>query len=403
MQICFFDTEKTHRFRPLTLTRPLDDLRVGILTIREKWQAFLKPDITARLVPDYLTELFPKGEINKKESCFWINPHVLPDHNLIAATVSLNSGEGIFDDEELLIAKIDGTASYEMHSVDSFSPAISKKMFFRKPIRKLDYIWDMLTLNAVEIENDIQHFGYKSLAETGTNGSFIAHHPENVFVTETSIIEPGSILIASDGPVFIGEYAKIEAGSIIRGPVAICENAETKMGCRISGGTTIGPVCKAGGEISNTIFHSYSNKAHDGYTGNSIFGQWCNLAAGTITSNLNINYKAVQIKDWDSQKLYEEGVQFIGTIMGDHSKTSINTMLNTGTVCGVGSNVFSGGFSPKYIPSFTWLSTKKPLVHQFDKAVVAMRAMMGRRNVEMSKEYERMMFFIYEGAKNGYK
>ncbi len=187
------------------------------------------------------------------------------------------------------------------------------------------------------------------------------------------------------------ENAKVEAGSILRGPVVVGEGTTVKMASRIYGGSTIGPVCKVGGEVSNCIFHSYSNKAHDGFTGNSLFGQWVNLGADTNTSNLKNNYSTVRMANWVTRKEEETGVQFLGTVMADHSKTAINTMLNTGTMCGVSSNIFMGGFPPKFIPSFSWVGSSEFGVYKFDKAIEAMKAMMKRRNVELTEAYQKMM------------
>lgn len=182
---------------------------------------------------------------------------------------------------------------------------------------------------------------------------------------------------------------------MIKGPVAICEYAQVKMQARIYNSTTIGPVCKAGGEINNCIFHSYSNKSHNGYAGNSIFGQWCNLAAGTITSNLKTNYGPIKIPHWDSGELSEDSVQFFGTVFGDFSKTAIQTKINVGTICGVSSNIFVSVFTPKKIPSFTWLGDDGPKEYDFPKAIEAMRAMMARRDVDLDNDYIQMMKAIF--------
>ena len=205
--------------------------------------------------------------------------------------------------------------------------------------------------------------------------------------------------MANKGPIYIGPNSVIEAGAILKGPVAICNNATVKMTARVYDSSTIGPFSKVGGEVSSTIFHSYSNKAHDGFVGNSIFGQWCNLGADSNTSNLKNNYDFVRIQDWETKEFYKVGFQFFGTVMGDHSKTSINSMLSTGTTCGVSSNIFTSAFPPKYIPSFTWLDGEKNPEFRFDKALEVMKAMMARRNVELSEEYEHMMRYIFEQRK----
>lgn len=219
--------------------------------------------------------------------------------------------------------------------------------------------------------------------------------PANIFVAEGAVVEAGAILNASTGPVFIGPGARVECGAILKGPVAICEKATVKMGARVSEATTIGPLCKVGGEIMNSIFHSYSNKAHDGFVGNSVIGQWCNLGADTNTSNLKNNYSRIRLRDWLSGETIDTGIQFFGTVMGDHSKTAINTMLNTGTICGVSANIFTSGFPPKYIPSFSWLGDEGQTTYRLEKALEAMSAMMGRRDIELSDTYRKMIEHLF--------
>jgi UDP-N-acetylglucosamine diphosphorylase/glucosamine-1-phosphate N-acetyltransferase len=206
------------------------------------------------------------------------------------------------------------------------------------------------------------------------------------------------MIFAEKGPVYIGEGAQIMANSVVRGPAAICEKSVIKMGAKIYEDTTIGPVCKVGGEVANVIFHSYSNKAHDGYAGNSVFGQWCNLGADTNTSNLKNNYSTVKVIDWRTKKEIDTGQQFIGTIMGDHSKTGINAMLNTGTLCGVCCNLFSDDYPPKFVPSFSWVSGNDIVPYHFEKAVEAMERMMQRRDVPLTPSYHRMMKAIFQAT-----
>jgi len=260
----------------------------------------------------------------------------------------------------------------------------------------LENLWDLLILNSYEIEKDIPLTGLKAVSETESKLEANITDPQNTFVADNVEIESGVQILSKDGPVVIMEGAHIESGSILRGPVVIGKGATVKMMARIYGGTTIGPVCKVGGEVSNCIFHSYSNKAHDGFVGNSIFGQWVNLGADTNTSNLKNNYSTVRITDWNTKKEVETEAQFLGTIMGDHSKTAINTMLNTGTICGVSSNIFMSGFPPKYIPSFSWVGSEEYGVYEFDKAVEAMKAMMKRRDIELTEAYKKMMNHHYK-------
>jgi len=393
MNICFFTDEKSSRFEPLTLTRPMDDIRVGIFTIRDKWRRALGATFICRLLPDYLEGVFSSGEMNEKEDVLWINSRLLPSEKILAKIRGLNTGQKIEYKGQVLAARIEGEKSILMFGKGIFTGSDLKPVEISEAII-LENLWDLLTLNAFEIEKDIPLTGLKTESEKEGDIRNCIYNPENTFIGKDVSIEPGAIVIAKDGPVVILDGATIEAGSIIKGPVVVGEDATIKMAARVYGGTTIGPVCKVGGEISNCIFHSYSNKGHDGFAGNSIFGQWVNLGADTNTSNLKNNYSSVRIADWKTKKEIETGAQFLGTIMGDHSKTAINTMLNTGTICGVSSNIFMSGFPAKYIPSFSWVGAEEYGEYQFDKAIEAMQAMMKRRAVDLSDAYKNMMQHI---------
>lgn len=395
MNICFFCDEKANRFYPLTLTRPMDDLRLGILTIREKWLRELGQESFARVVPDYLYKVFDHGEIDERETCIWINSSFLPNEKVLQAIDELQVGEKLVFENDIVAAKVEGGASYEMHASNQFSSENLKEILLEEA-EHLNYLWDLIAMNADEIKADVKRIDLDPITVTGLGKEAVTEHPEHIYIGEQVHIEPGCIFTAKDGPVVIQDHATVEAGSILRGPVAVCEGATVKMAARIYDGTTLGPVCKVGGEVAGSIFHSYTNKAHDGFVGNSVFGQWVNLGANTITSNLKNDYKQVDIFDWDTKEQVNTGRQFFGTVMGDHSKTAINTMLNTGTMCGVSSNVFIDDLSPKVINSFTWLGPNGPALYRFEKAIQVMAAMMQRRNVVLSAEYENMMKVIFE-------
>ena len=398
MQICFFNDQKVSNFLPLTLTRPLDDLRTGIFTISEKWAFFLKEAFVSRILDPQLEGVFEKGNINPGQDCLWINSRVLPDYSLIKNVAALETGSALYDvtGETVIAAKVEGKRSSAMHQNNTFDAADLAKKEYGSKFSAVCYLWDLLALNGQEIQKDLQHLRLKTLPESKYGGFCISLNAEHIFVADSAKIEPGCILIAEKGPIYIGPEAVIEAGAILRGPVAICKGATVKASARISDGTTIGPVSKAGGEIANTIFHSYSNKAHDGFVGNSLIGQWVNFGADTNTSNLKNNYSPVTLSRWDTREPFETGVQFFGSVIADHSKTAINTMLNTGTVCGVSSNIFQAGFPPKYIPSFSWMDGTETQVYKLDKALEAMRAMMKRRGVELTDGYIIMMTTIFE-------
>ena len=395
MGICFFSDANVERFYPLTLTRPMDDLRMGILTIREKWIRKLKTNSFARLLPEHLSGVFENGEINKDEEVLWVNSRFLPSENLIKAVHALETGQRLVFKNVTVLAKINPEDSSKMFRDNIFVDEDLEAIELKEAIH-IEHLWDLLKLNSYEIEKDIQLLGLTAVSEIQDSIPGSVHDPKNTFIGENVSIEPGCIFIAKEGPVVIQDDATIEAGSILRGPVVVGEGATVKMAARIYGGTTIGPVCKVGGEVSGCIFHSYSNKAHDGFAGNSIFGQWVNLGANTITSNLKNDYKNIEVTDWETKDLIQTGRQFLGTVMADHSKTAINTMLNTGTICGVSSNVFIDELSPKVIDSFTWLGPRGPAIYRFEKAIEVMQAMMKRREVELTEDYENMMKYIFQ-------
>jgi len=393
MNLCFFTDEYSSNFKPLSLTRPLDDFRLGILTLREKWIKLLKPNCWVRQVENHLSEIFPKGEILNNLDCIWINSRFLPNAALIKSIQSFSLNDALVWNDQLIACKITAESTKECLASEQIPSNLNIIQSSDDP-KSIKFFWDILAHNADQIAYDITLLSPSFPKKVVNNKSVIIENKEQVFIHESAHIEPNCILIATDGPIYIGPQAVIEAGAILRGPVAVCEKAEIKMAARIFNGTTVGPVCKVGGEVNNCIFHSYSNKAHDGFTGNSIIGQWSNFGANTNTSNLKNNFSLIKLPHWDSGNLYEGGVQFFGTVFSDFSKTAINTRLNTGTICGVSSNIFCSGFPKKIIPSFTWLG-EDSTIYDFDKAINAMEAMMKRRGVDLTQEYLRMMRFIF--------
>ncbi len=385
MQIAFFEDKSANHFKPLTLTRPVWDLRIGILTIFQKWKRSLSPDLIVWNTTEPISEVYKSPAADSSKSVIYLNSRVLPSKALVELVKKLEPGEGLrYKETEV---------AYSTHSDNTKDRVDFTELEF-EPVQ-IKYLWDMLEFNKSQIEYDINLIS-SVVSKTKYSENITFSNPEQIYIAESALVEPGVIIMADNGPVYVGENATIEAGAVLKGPVAICDGATVKMKARIYDGTTIGPVCKVGGEVSHSIFHSYTNKAHDGFVGNSIFGQWCNLGADTNTSNLKNNYDFVRIQDWDTKKPYKVGFQFFGTVMGDHSKTSINCMLATGTTCGVSSNIFTSDFPPKYIPSFTWLDGKENPEFRFEKALEVMKAMMARRKVELSPEYEKMMRHLSE-------
>lgn len=399
MQLCFFEDQLLSRFHPLTLTRPLDDLRVGICTIAEKWEAELEPTRTSRLLRSELQGVFKQNEIDTTEPCLWINSRYLPQDALLEQINDLEVGSCLQSDDIIIAAKVNGEESANWLSKNkvNFNTLL---VLQTEKFQPLQYLWNLFQVNGHEIQTDINRLGSPDSQKNSISPNAVLENREQIFIGEGASIEAGAILIANDGPIYIGPDATISAGAIIKGPVAIGEKSKVNIGAKIYNATTIGPVCKAGGEINNSIFHSYSNKGHEGFVGNSLIGQWCNFGADTNTSNLKNNYSTIRLTDWTSMKQVETGQQFIGTIMGDHSKTAINVQLNTGTICGVSCNIFTSDFPPKLIPSFTWVGTNVMQPYKFDKAAETMEAVMKRRDVELTDAYKDMMHRLSKRSRN---
>ncbi|MEX0905620.1 MAG: putative sugar nucleotidyl transferase [Balneolaceae bacterium] len=400
LQVCFFEDEYLENFHPLTLTRPVYDLRIGIFTLGEKWKQALKSTqtITGTLrqhLKGVFSEIDPKSV---KNSVLWINPRFIPVESLINSVKDLSAGEALMNGDELIAALVSPDIHQQWYLKNINLKGFHKKEYSGDTLIVVENSWELFQLNGSQIIHDVQLLQQKPIKDTSAFPHAVFMNPDQIYVEEGAIIEPGAMLLASEGPIYVGKNAHIMANSVVRGPSAICENSVVKMGAKIYKDTTVGPVCKVGGEISNVIFHSYSNKAHDGYAGNSVFGQWCNIGADTNTSNLKNNYSTVKVMDWKTNKEIDTGQQFIGTIMGDHSKTGINSMLNTGTLCGVCCNLFSDGYPPKYVPSFSWVSGQNIVPYHFEKAVDAMEKMMDRRSVKLTQPYFRMMKALFQST-----
>lgn len=400
-ECCFFEDDYLENFHPLTLTRPVYDLRVGILTLGEKWlHALNATDQTPKgTLRNHLKGVFEEFTLtdSHQQAC-WVNPRFIPSESIADSVHDLQENEGIVSDGQLIAALV----SYETHQkwsqlgIDLAD--ISTKKLESNGLFILKNSWELFQINGEQIRRDIDLLKKNFVKSDQDYPHATFTNIDDIYIEKGALIEPGAMLLADKGPIYVGKNATIMANSIVRGPSAICDESVVKMGAKIYEDTTVGPVCKVGGEIANTIFHSYSNKAHDGYVGNSVFGQWCNLGADTNTSNLKNNYSTVNVMDWKTQKQFDTGQQFIGTIMGDHSKTGINSMLNTGTLCGVCCNLFSDKYPPKYIPSFSWVSGSDIVPYHFDKAVEAMERMMERRSIQLTSSYHNMMKALFQST-----
>lgn len=393
MQICFFEDERFTQLHPLTLTRPVDDLRVGILTITEKWQNVLQPEHSARLLRPELKKVFEQDSLDSDAPCLWINARYLPGDTLVKEIRDLGPGNCLQAGNTTIAANVDGTESKKWLENGK---TLFNTLFVLKSndFESVQHPWEIFLWNGKEIRKDIERLNPTQSRNTDISNKVHFENEGAIFINDGVRIEAGCVLNAEKGPIYLGKDATVMAGSVIYGPAAICEKSVIKTNTTMYKDTTVGPVCKVGGEISNTVFHSYSNKAHDGYIGNSVVGQWCNFGAGTTVSNLKTNYSNVRVTDWVSKEEQDSGQQFLGIIMGDHSKTAINCVINSGTVCGVNCNILSRDFPPKFIPSFSWVGSNVIHPYKLEKALDTMEIMMSRRDVTISDSYKELMRFI---------
>ena len=386
MNYILFDGPNRNALLPFTYTRPVADLRMGIFTIREKWEAYLGLTTTT-ITEDYLSEKFPMVEFSDN---IMINAAYLPNLKLVELIQNLGENEAVFEGEQTVAFRVSET----QETID-----FSQFKIHRCPASTISIknTWDIFELNGAAIEADFQ-FITKGKTSEPIPKSVSTIHSERIFIESGANLDH-CVLNATDGPIYIGENTEIMEGCLIRGPFALCENSTLKMGSKIYGSTTIGPHSKVGGEVNNSVIFGYSNKAHDGFLGNSVIGEWCNLGAGTNTSNLKNNYAEVRLWDFESESFAKTGLQFCGLMMGDHSKCGISTMFNTGTVVGVCVNVFGSGFPRNYIPSFSWGGSQGFSTYLTKKAFEVAKAVFRRRGLDFTEQEARILESIFEDTK----
>ncbi len=376
--IILFDSDARGDLLPLAFTRPVAELRVGILTIREKWEKQLN-GIASHITQDYLAEKYP---IYIDRENYVINGSVLPDTRLCRMIDALHFNQALLKDGELIAAKLDEMQFEELIS-DRDIDELEGFEIEGVELMRLRHLWDIFLLNDRALRDDFALLTALRQSEplSATNRAIC---PENIFIESGAVVECAT-LNAAAGPVYIGRDAVIMEGCLIRGPFTIGQDAELRMGARVYGATTIGPGCKAGGEIKNAVMQANSNKAHEGYLGNSVIGEWCNIGADTNTSNLKNNYEEIKLWNEPRKRFVRSGQQFLGLIMADHSKCGINTMFNTGTVVGVSANIFGSGYPRNFIPSFSWGGISGLSTYAFDKATDTMQRVLSRRGAELSE------------------
>lgn len=386
MNYILFDGPVREALLPFTFTRPVADIRIGILTIREKWQKYLGSTISTG-TEEYLSEKFPRVVMNDN---VLINASFLPTPSLVTAIQDLKENQAIFFGNEV-IAFYSQTAEEHLDFTGYHTTEFTGEIF------RISNTWDIFSKNGEALQADFELItaGRKS-APISTTNSLI--HPENIFLEEGASVEY-SILNATDGPIYIGANAQIWEGSLIRGGFALCDNAVVKMGGKMYGPTTIGPFSKVCGEVSNAVIFGYSSKGHEGYLGNAVLGEWCNIGADSNNSNLKNNYAKVRIWNYATESFDQTGLQFCGLMMGDHSKTAINTMFNTGTVIGVNCNIYVPGFPRNFVPSFSWGGASGFTEYLPKRAFEAAKVMMARRGVEFNETEARILEHVFELTK----
>ncbi|NJB83713.1 putative sugar nucleotidyl transferase [Wenyingzhuangia aestuarii] len=372
MNYILFDGACREALLPFTFTRPVADLRIGILTIREKWETFLR-FTTTTLTEEYLEEKYPMLEL---EENIFINAGYLPNLAFFKAVKNLKKNQAVFCDDEMIAFY----SCEDQEEVDFSTYDIIEV----QDVKAIEHKWDLFLLNDYAIRQDFELLS-KDEFSADIPVYVQAINKEQIFIEEGAQINP-CILNASSGPIYIAKDAVVLDGAMIRGPFALGEKALVKMGAKIYGATTVGPNCKVGGEIKNSILFANSNKGHEGYLGNSVIGEWCNFGADSNVSNLKNTYSNVRLWSYE-EEIYEETNQLLcGLMMGDHSKTSINTMFNTGTVVGVSAHIFGSDLPEKFIPSFSWSGNKIIDVYRFKKAIRTATKMMELSSVEISAQ-----------------
>jgi UDP-N-acetylglucosamine diphosphorylase/glucosamine-1-phosphate N-acetyltransferase len=395
-RLFLFEDDTCAHLQPLTLTRPVHDLRVGLRTICESWACALGSRRSGGTVRAALRGVFPTAR-KATEDSLWVNARYLPTPSLADSIRGLGTGHVRCGHDIVAVRSSgDDTAAW-LHAGKPEARGRSHDVSDDTP--RLVYPWDIMRHAAAAIGAEATTVGWRAGRGPLCHASVIVDRPDQVFMHPTAFVEPGAILVAEEGPILLDEGARVMAGAMVRGPVAVGAHATVRMGARIYGGTVIGPWCKVGGEVAATVFHSYSNKAHEGYVGNSVIGQWVNLGADTTASNLKMTYGTVKMLDWPTGVEVDTGEQFVGAIIADHCKTGINSMLNTGTVCGVSSIILGAGFPARAIASFKWVQPWAVTDYRLDKALLDMERMMDRRGVSLSPAYRRMMTSIYQAGR----
>lgn len=385
MNYILFDDNSRNTLLPLTFMRPVADIRIGILTIREKWEYHLNVK-TSTLTEAYLGEKYP---IIRGEENVLINGSICPSPELVEKVLSLKPKETLVGEDYIIAMRLSADEFDMLGEIDASKEINTDINHF-----KLNYPWEIFQFNGEAIIMDFIRLTQNRTSEAISPTNNILGH-ENIFIEKGAHVEFVT-LNATAGPIYIGKNAEIMENTVIRGPFALCENSTVKIGAKIYGPTTIGPWSKVAGEISNSVIFGYSNKAHDGFLGNSVIAEWCNLGSDTNTSNLKNTYEPVRIWSYSQKSFIDTGLTFCGLIMGDHSKCGINTMFNTGSVVGINSNIFGSGYQRNFISSFKWGGPAGFSRYELEKAINVARIVYGRRGLEFDNVNENLFRSVFD-------
>lgn len=394
--VILFDSEVRDYLLPLTFVRPVAELRIGLLTIREKWKHLRPAAQIGYLTQDYLSAKYP---LHYGDDNLLVNGSVVPTPELLQLLQTMETGQAYVVGEELIATRLDGERmaglideegrldDEEFGELETFDLQYDDLLKINRP-------YDIFSKNDQALQLDFELLTANRRSAPLPASNRLIGPADRLFIAEGASIE-ACTLNTTTGPIYIGTGAQVMEGCLLRGSLAIGEQAILKMGTRIYGPTTVGPFCKVGGEINNTVFFAHSNKAHDGYLGNAVLAEWCNIGADTNSSNLKNTYDEVRIWSYPEERFVGTGLQFCGLIMGDHSKAGINTMFNTGTVVGVSANIFGSGFPRQFIPSFSWGGASGFTTYKTDKAFDTMRAVMQRRELPLTQEEQQILKRVY--------
>ena len=378
--VLFDDLDIREALLPLTFTRPVADIRIGIFTIKEKWEAYLNASASF-ICQDYLNNKFTT--LIQADNIF-INGAVCPNENLVDQINNLSLNTAIMQDGLLLAFRNSDFDKKWGREEECNSSAIL-----------IENLWHIFKYNGDQIRSDFALIVNGRTSKPINDRHTIVYGEENIFLEEGASVKAATIN-TEDGPVYLGRNTEVHEGAIIRGPFALCEGSFVNMGAKIRRDSTVGPYSKVGGEIINSVIMGYSNKSHDGFLGNSVIGEWCNIGAGSNTSNLKNNYSEVKLWNYPKGGFIKTGEKFCGLIMGDHSKSGINTMFNTGTVVGVGTNIFGPGFPRNFVPSFSWGGASGFITFKLSKMLEVAEEVMTRRNVKFTDVDKEILNHIYQ-------